>query len=64
MKLALFDSAGHQPPLQEIMPAVTAETISEAFFKYEDAMPWTHFNLQFPDGFVYPPWKTAKDPKA
>lgn len=54
VELTLFDSEGHQPPLKEIMPAVTADTISEAFWKYENAMPWTTFNQQLPDGFVYP----------
>ena len=54
VELTLFDSEGHQPPLKEFMPAVTADTISEAFLKYENAMPWTTFNQQLPDGFVYP----------
>jgi len=52
--LTLFDSDNHAPPLREIMPAVTADTVSAAFLAYERAMPWTTFDLQDPDGFVYP----------
>lgn len=54
VELTLLDSEGHVPPLHEVMPAVTADTISEAFLKYEQEMPWTKFGLQQPDGFVYP----------
>ena len=54
VELTLLDSEGHVPPLKEIMPSVTADTISEAFLKYEKEMPWTAFDLQLPDGFVYP----------
>ena len=54
VELTLLDSDGHVPPLREIMPPVTAGTITEAFFKYERSMPWTSFDLQHPDGFVYP----------
>ena len=54
VELTLFDSDNHAPPLREIMPAVTAATIGEAFLKYERAMPWTSFDLQQPDGFTYP----------
>ena len=54
LELTLLDSANHAPPLEEVMPAVTADTISEAFLKYEKAMAWTNFDLQLPDGFIYP----------
>ncbi len=52
--LSLLDSDNHAPPLAEIQKPVMCDTISEAFFQYEDAMPWTHFNQQDPDGFVFP----------
>ena len=54
LELTLLDSANHAPPFEEVMPAVTADTISEAFLKYEKNMAWTNFDLQLPDGFVYP----------
>ena len=54
VELTLLDSANHAPPLKEIIPAVTADTVSEAFLKYEKNMAWTNFDLQLPDGFVYP----------
>ena len=54
LTLTLLDSPGHVPPLKEVIPAVTADTISEAFMNYEKAMDWTHFDLQVPDGFVFP----------
>ena len=54
VQLTLLDSDKHVSPLKEIMPPVTADTISEAFLIYEKAMPWTTFDLQTPDGFVYP----------
>ena len=54
VELTLLDSDKHVPPFNEIMPGVTCDTISEAFIKYEKAMPWTSFDLQHPDGFIYP----------
>ena len=54
VQLTLLDSDNHVPPLKEIMPPVTADTISQAFLIYEKAMPWTTFDLQEPDGFIYP----------
>ena len=54
VELTLLDSTNHVPPLTEVIPAVTADTISEAFMKYEKSMGWTIFDLQLPDGFVYP----------
>ena len=54
VQLVLMDSDNHVPPLKEIMPPVNADTISEAFLLYEKSMPWTSFDLQTPDGFVYP----------
>ena len=54
VQLTLLDSDKHVSPLKEIMPPVTADTISQAFLLYEKAMPWTTFDLQTPDGFTYP----------
>jgi D-amino peptidase len=54
LKLQLLDSDDHCPPLKPIQEAVTADDINEAFLKYERAMAWTNFELQQPDGFVYP----------
>ena len=33
---------------------VEAETSTEAFFKFERAMPWTNFDTLYPNGFSYP----------
>jgi D-amino peptidase len=52
--LTLLDSANHAPPLAELKPAVTADTIEQAFLQYERDMPWSCGNQQLPDGFVYP----------
>ena len=54
VKLALFDSANHAPPLQQIGESVTADSMNEAFLKYEKAMPWTKFDSEEPYGFVFP----------
>ncbi len=54
VELTLFDSENHAPPLHEVMPSVRADTLGEAFMKYERAMSWTSFDLQQPDGFDYP----------
>ena len=54
VQLTLLDSANHVPPFQELIPPVTADTISEAFLLCEKGMPWTSFDLQTPDGFIYP----------
>lgn len=54
LKLALFDSDKHVPPLQQIGEAVIADTINEAFLKYEKSMPWTRFDSEEPYGFVFP----------
>ena len=52
--LVLLDSQDHVPPLPAIEPEVTANTVAEAFLAYEKQMPWTCFDLQNPDGFMYP----------
>ena len=56
--LTLLDAPGHVPPLQEIIPAVTANTMTEAFKKFYETIPlekrWYKKNLQLPDGFIYP----------
>ena len=54
VKLALFDSDNHAPPLQQIGEKVVADTVNEAFLKYEKAMPWTKFDSEEPYGFVFP----------
>lgn len=54
LKLDLFDSADHTPPLKSVGEPVTADTITEAFFKFERAMEWTSFDTQLPDGYTYP----------
>ncbi len=54
LKLVLWDSPGHLPPLNKIGETVEAQTITEAFFKFEKAMPWTNFDLKDPDGFIFP----------
>ena len=54
LRLNLLDSADHCPPLNRLGEAVTADTISEAFDKYERAMPWTQMDLHDLDGFKYP----------
>ena len=56
--LTLLDAPGHVPPLQEIIPAVTAKTMTEAFKIFFETIPldkrWYKNNLQLPDGFIYP----------
>ncbi|MBR1966572.1 MAG: M55 family metallopeptidase [Lentisphaeria bacterium] len=54
VKLALYDSDNHAPPLKQIGEAVTADNMNEAFLKYEKAMPWTKFDSEEPYGFVFP----------
>ena len=54
LSLNLLDSADHCPPLERLGDAVKADTISEAFDKYERAMPWTKMDLHDLDGFKYP----------
>lgn len=54
VKLELLDNAKHIPPFDRIGDAVTADTVSEAFLQLEKGMAWTVFDLQDPDGFVYP----------
>ena len=54
LRLNLMDSADHCPPLKRLSDAITADTISEAFDKYERAMPWTTMDCHEPDGFKFP----------
>lgn len=54
IKLALLDSDNHAPPFSYPVPPVEAASVNEAFMKYEKAMKWTCFDLQEPDGFVFP----------
>ena len=54
LSLVLLDNATHCPPLEAAGETVEAETITEAFFKFERAMEWTSFDTQVPDGFSYP----------
>jgi len=55
VKLNLLDSADHSPPLEKMLTEdVTAETINDAFLKFENQMPWTKFPVTLPDGFKYP----------
>jgi D-aminopeptidase len=54
LRLNLLDSADHCPPLERLGDAVKADTISEAFDKYEREMPWTKMDLHDLDGFKYP----------
>ena len=54
IKLELLDNAKHIPLFDRIGEAVIADTVSEAFLKYEKGMEWTSFDLQHADGFIYP----------
>lgn len=54
VKLALFDSENHAPPYAQIGDSVIADNINDAFLQYEKAMPWTHFDMEEPYGFVFP----------
>ena len=54
LSLVLQDSGDHCPPLNDLGETVTADTITEAFFKFEKNMQWTSFDTQLPDGFSYP----------
>lgn len=54
LRLNLLDSEGHIPPLKRLGDDVSADTISEAFYKYEKEMPWTTLDSHDVDGFMYP----------
>ena len=54
LSLVLFDNDTHCPPFEEVGDTVEADTVTEAFFKFERAMEWTSFDTQVPDGFSYP----------
>ena len=54
LRLNLLDSANQAPPLERLSDAVSADTISEAFDKYERAMPWTKMDCCDVDGFKFP----------
>lgn len=55
VKLNLADNAKHVPPLPMVRDEdIEAPTINEAFMAFEEAMGWTSFNTDVPDGFTYP----------
>jgi D-amino peptidase len=55
LRLNLLDSPTHAPPLKRLAPRpVEADSIDAAFMKFERQMPWTSFNTELPDGFIYP----------
>ena len=56
--LILFDSDDHAPPLKTYGEMVSAPTISEAFSLYGRRLPWSKKDLQYVDGFQFPPEKT------
>lgn len=54
VELILFDSDNHAPPLHSYGDAVTAETISEAFWQYGRQRPGNKKDLKYVDGFQFP----------
>jgi D-aminopeptidase len=55
LKLNLYDSATHQPPLKKLRETpLEADNIDEAFMTYEREMTWTSFDTEDPDGFKFP----------
>ena len=58
VKLILFDSDNHAPPLKAYGQEVAAETISEAFSTYLRSLPWYNMDLQYVDGFQFPAEKS------
>ena len=54
VELNLLDSATHCLPWEDMGETVYAETITEAFFKFERAMEWTTFDTKLPDGTSFP----------
>jgi hypothetical protein len=54
VKLVLKDSVTHGPPLEETGEPVTAPTITEACAEFGRRMPWNSYDLQLPDGFIFP----------
>jgi D-amino peptidase len=55
VNLQLIESEGHLPPGKPCLDQpVEAETINEAFMKFEKSMEWTSFDTTLPDGFTYP----------
>ncbi|NLZ62495.1 MAG: M55 family metallopeptidase [Lentisphaerae bacterium] len=52
--LTLLDSEDHCLPFTELCPPQTCDSITEAFYKCEDAMPWDCRNTTLPDGYVFP----------
>ncbi len=55
VELNLLDSPGHIPPFQPVLAEpIRADTLEAAFLALENAMPWTHFHTELPDGFIYP----------
>ena len=55
VKLSLWDSDDHSPPLAEPIPGgVTAATIDQAFVAFENQMSWFPGHVKLPDGFKFP----------
>ena len=61
VSVELWESEMHMPPFEKMMnEPVEADTINDAFMKYEINMPWTNFNRKLPYGYQYPPAKIKK----
>ena len=54
VRLNLLDSKGHVPPLERMGDTIEADSITEAFNKFERNMSWTPGSIELPDGFVFP----------
>lgn len=52
--VGIIDSPGHIPPFAQIGEYVTRDTFTEALTDCQKKMPWTCFDVKYPDGFVYP----------
>lgn len=54
VKVTLIDSDGHVPPFKEIGQPGLGKNYTEAFHDCERQMKWTSFNMQYPDGYIFP----------
>ena len=55
LRLSLWDSDDHSPPLRDILPGgVSAASVGQAFVDFENRMPWFPGHVKLPDGFTYP----------
>ncbi len=52
--VAIIDSPGHIPPFAQIGESVTRDTFTEALTDCQKKMPWTCFDVKYPDGFIFP----------